>query len=86
MKRHLTSMTAGLAVGITLAVVVACAAGAWFYSTHHFRTLIANERSMALAQGEIMRAALEHQMMENDRRPRQPRPDQLQELGFGPKE
>ena len=67
MKRRLTSMTAGLAVGITAAVVVACAAGAWLYSLHHFRTLIANERSMALAQGEIMRTALEHQMMENDR-------------------
>ena len=60
-------MTAGLAVGITAAVVIACAAGAWLYSTHHFRTLIESERSMALAQGEIMRAALEHQMMENDR-------------------
>jgi PAS domain S-box-containing protein len=67
MKRRLSSMTAGLAVGITAAVVVACAAGAWLYSRHHFRTLIANERSMALAQGEIMRTALEHQMMENDR-------------------
>jgi PAS domain S-box-containing protein len=67
MRRRLTSMTAGLAVGITAAVVVACAAGAWLYSRHHFRTLIANERSMALAQGEIMRTALEHQMMENDR-------------------
>jgi PAS domain S-box-containing protein len=67
MKRRLTSMTAGLAVGITAAVVLACAAGAWLYSSHHFRTLIANEKSMALAHGEIMRAALEHQMMENDR-------------------
>jgi len=65
--RRLTGMTAGLAVGITAAVVVACAAGAWLYSRHHFSTLIANERSMALAQGEIMRTALEHQMMENDR-------------------
>ena len=60
-------MTAGLAVGITAAVAVACAAGAYFYSVHHFRTLIAAERSTALAQGELMRAALEHQMMENDR-------------------
>jgi len=67
MKRRLTSMTAGLAVGITAAVTVACAAGAYFYSVHHFRTLIAGERSTALAQGELMRAALEHQMIENDR-------------------
>ena len=67
MKRRLTSMTAGLAVGITTAVAIACTAGAYFYSVHHFRTLIAGQRSTALAQGELMRAALEHQMMENDR-------------------
>jgi PAS domain S-box-containing protein len=60
-------MTAGLAVGISAAVAIACAAGAYFYSVHHFRTLIAGEKSTALAQGELMRAALEHQMMENDR-------------------
>ncbi|HSD26327.1 MAG TPA: ATP-binding protein [Vicinamibacteria bacterium] len=60
-------MTAGLAAGIVAAVAVACAAGAYFYSVHHFRTLMANERMTALAQGELMRAALEHQMMENDR-------------------
>lgn len=67
MQRRLTSMTAGLAVGITAAVAIACATGAYLYSAHHFRTLIAHERSTALAQGELMRAALEHQMMENDR-------------------
>jgi PAS domain S-box-containing protein len=67
MRRRLTSTTAGLAAGITAAVATACAAGAYFYSVHHFRTLIASERSTALAQGELLRAALEHQMMENDR-------------------
>jgi PAS domain S-box-containing protein len=67
MRLRLTSMTAGLAAGITAAVAVACAVGAYFYSAHHFRTLIASEKTTALAQGEIMRAALEHQMMENDR-------------------
>jgi len=67
MRRRLTSMTAGLAAGIVAAVAVACAAGAYFYSAHHFRTLMAGERATALAQGELMRAALEHQMMENDR-------------------
>ncbi|HKZ30871.1 MAG TPA: ATP-binding protein [Vicinamibacteria bacterium] len=60
-------MTAGLTAGITAAVAIACAVGAYVYSVHHFRTLIASERATALAQGEIMRAALEHQMMENDR-------------------
>ncbi|HSL23962.1 MAG TPA: ATP-binding protein [Vicinamibacterales bacterium] len=67
MQPRLTSMTAGLAIGITAAVAVACAAGAYFYSKHHFDTLLQNERATALAQGELMRAALEHQMIENDR-------------------
>lgn len=67
MQPRLTNMTAGLAIGITAAVAVACAVGAYFYSVHHFETLLANERSMAVAQGELMRVALEHQMIENDR-------------------
>ncbi|HEU4787935.1 MAG TPA: ATP-binding protein [Gemmatimonadaceae bacterium] len=67
MRPRLTSTTAGLAIGITAAVAIACAAGAYFYSVHHFQTLIENERRTALAQGELMRAALEHQMIENDR-------------------
>lgn len=60
-------MTAGLAAGITAVVVAACAAGAYLYSIHHFRDLLETERSTALAQAELMRAALEHQMIENDR-------------------
>ena len=67
MTLRLTSMTAGLAVGITAAVALACAAGAYFYSVHHFQSLLDNERSTALGQGEVMRVALEHQMIENDR-------------------
>jgi PAS domain S-box-containing protein len=65
--RHFTSMTAGLAAGITTVVVAACAAGAYLFSLHHFNDLLETERSTALAQGQLMRAALEHQMMENDR-------------------
>lgn len=67
MRPRLTSMTAGLAIGITAAVALACAVGAYFYSVHHFDALLENERATALAQGELMRAALEHQMIENDR-------------------
>ena len=67
MRRYFTSMTAGLAAGITTVVMAACAAGAYFYSVHHFRDLLETERSTALAQAELMRAALEHQMIENDR-------------------
>lgn len=67
MRARLSSMTAGLAVGITAAVAAACAVGTFFYSRHHFATLLETERSTALAQAEVMRAALEHQMIEDDR-------------------
>jgi len=67
MRPRLTSMTVGLTVGITAAVAAASLAGAYFFSVHHFGSMLATERSTALAQGELMRAALEHQMMENDR-------------------
>jgi len=62
-----TSMTVGLAVGITAAVAAACAAGAYVYSLHHFESLIETARTTALAEGELITAALEHQMIENDR-------------------
>jgi PAS domain S-box-containing protein len=67
MTPRLTGMTAGLAAGITAAVALACAVGAYVYSAHHFNTLLESDRATALAQGELMRAALEHQMIENDR-------------------
>lgn len=67
MKFRLSGMTAGLAVGISAAVVCASAAGAYLYSLHHFDELLETARGTALAQGELMRAALEHQMIENDR-------------------
>jgi PAS domain S-box-containing protein len=67
MKLRVTGMTAGLSAGITAAVVAACLAGAYLYSIHHFDSLIETARQTALAQGELMQAALEHQMMENDR-------------------
>jgi PAS domain S-box-containing protein len=67
MKLRFASMTAGLAVGVTAAVVAACTAAAYVYSRHHFQALLADARSSALAQGELIRVALEHQMIENDR-------------------
>jgi PAS domain S-box-containing protein len=60
-------MTVGLALGITLAVAVASGVGAYLYSVHHFDTLVETARTTALAEGELVRAALEHQMIENDR-------------------
>jgi PAS domain S-box-containing protein len=67
MKLRFASMTAGLAVGVTAAVVAACTAAAYVYSVHHFQRLLETARTTALAEGELIRAALEHQMMENDR-------------------
>jgi two-component system, NtrC family, sensor kinase len=60
-------MTAGLAAGVTAAVVIACATGAYLYSSHHFNTLLETARTDALAEGELIRVALEHQMIENER-------------------
>jgi PAS domain S-box-containing protein len=67
MRLRLRGMTAGLAVGITVAVALASAAGAYLYSIHHFKTMLGTARQAALAQGHLIRVALEHQMMENDR-------------------
>jgi PAS domain S-box-containing protein len=67
MRPRLTGTTVGLAVGITAAVATACAIAAYFYSIHHFDSLLETARETTVAEGELIRAALEHQMMENDR-------------------
>jgi PAS domain S-box-containing protein len=67
MKPSFGSMTAGLAVGITAVVVLACAGSAYLYSQHHMQTLLETARNTALAEGDLIRVALEHQMIENDR-------------------
>jgi len=66
-KPSFASMTVGLAVGVTAAVVLACAGGAYLYSQHHMQSLLENARATALAEGDLIRVALEHQMIENDR-------------------
>jgi PAS domain S-box-containing protein len=60
-------MTIGLAVGVTAAVVLACAVGAYLFSQHHMQSLLETARTTALAEGDLIRVALEHQMIENDR-------------------
>jgi PAS domain S-box-containing protein len=67
MKPSFGSMTAGLAVGITAVVVLVCAGSAYLYSQHHMQTLLETARNTALAEGDLIRVALEHQMIENDR-------------------
>jgi PAS domain S-box-containing protein len=66
-KPSFASTTAGLAVGVTAAVVLACAGGAYLYSQHHMQSLLETARATALAEGDLIRVALEHQMIENDR-------------------
>ena len=66
-KPSFGGMTAWLAVGITAAVVVACAGSAYLYSEHHMKSLLDTARTTALAEGDLIRVALEHQMIENDR-------------------
>jgi PAS domain S-box-containing protein len=67
MKLRSVSMTVALALGITMAVVIACTAASYIYSVHHFQSLLETARNTALAEGDLIRVALEHQMMENDR-------------------
>jgi PAS domain S-box-containing protein len=67
MKLRFAGMTVALAVGITAAVVLACSIAAYIYSTYHYRALLETARAAALAEGELIRVALEHQMIENDR-------------------
>ncbi|HEX2331452.1 MAG TPA: ATP-binding protein [Candidatus Angelobacter sp.] len=67
MKLRFAGTTVGLALGLTAAVVLACGVAAYFYSTHHFKSLLEMARTNALAEGELIRSGLEHQMLENDR-------------------
>lgn len=66
MNARLTNTSTALAVGITAAVTIACAAGAYLYSARHFDSLIANERNHALEKAELIRSALEHGMLQDD--------------------
>ena len=67
MKLRSASMSVVLALGITVAVVIACTAASYIYSVHHFKSLLETAQHTALAEGDLIRVALEHQMIENDR-------------------
>jgi len=66
-KPSFAGTTVGLAVGVTAAVVLACAGGAYLYSQHHMQSLLGMARATALSEGDLIRVALEHQMIENER-------------------
>jgi len=67
MKVLFSRTSVGLAVGITVAVAGAFAASAYLYSRHYYQTLLESARRTAAQQGELVRDALEHQMLEKDR-------------------
>ena len=67
MNMRVSKTSTLLAVGITAAVTLACGAGAYLYWQRHFDTLVANERAHALQKAELIRGALEHGMLEDDR-------------------
>jgi len=67
MRPRLTSMTVGLAIGVTAAASLASATGAYLYSIRHSETLLNTVRRNALDQAELIRGALEHAMLEDDR-------------------
>ena len=67
MKLRVASSAVSLALGVTVVVAATTALAAYLYSFHHFDSLIQTTRAAGVAQGELIRAALEHQMMERDR-------------------
>jgi PAS domain S-box-containing protein len=67
MKVFFSRTSVGLAVGITVAVAGAFAASAYLYSQRYFETLLDSARETAKVKGDLMREALEHQMLEKDR-------------------
>ena len=67
MNLHLTRTAAGLAAPITISVAVAVGIGANLFYRHHSRTLLESARATAVGRGEVIREALEHQMLEKDR-------------------
>jgi len=67
MTPRLSRTTARLVAAITVAVSTAVAVGAYSYSRRHYETLLGAARENAMVQGELIREALEHQMLKNDR-------------------
>ncbi len=66
-KRGLTGATLGVPLAVTVLVIVACTAVGYLYSAHHFDGLLESARGSARAEAELIRTALEHEMMDNDR-------------------
>ena len=67
MQLRFASMTVGLTLGVTAAVMGACGAAAYVYSVHHFNSILEMARTNALTEADLIHTALEHAMLNNDR-------------------
>lgn len=67
MKTRLNNTTVLATVAIVVIVVAATTTGAALYASHHYDRLLDAARDTVQSQSEMIRIALEHQMVENDR-------------------
>jgi PAS domain S-box-containing protein len=67
MRFRLAGSALSLAIGVTVVAASVSGVAAYLYSSHHFESLLDTTRRAGVAQGELIRAALEHQMIEKDR-------------------
>jgi len=67
MRLRLAGSALSLAIGVTAVAAGVSGLAAYLYSAHHFESLLDTTKRAGVAQGELIRAALEHQMIEKDR-------------------
>ena len=67
MRIRLAGSALSLAIGVTVVAASVYGLAAYLYSAHHFESLLDTTKRAGVAQGELIRAALEHQMIEKDR-------------------
>ena len=67
MRFRLAGSALSLAIGVTAVAAGVSGLAAYLYSSHHFESLLDTTKRAGVAQGELIRAALEHQMIEKDR-------------------
>jgi PAS domain S-box-containing protein len=67
MRIRLAGSALSLAIGVTVVAASVSGLAAYLYSAHHFESLLDTTKRAGVAQGELIRAALEHQMIEKDR-------------------
>ena len=67
MRRQVLKMTTVLATAVTVVVVAAVATGGLLLGRHHYNHLLEQARVGAHQEADLIRMALEHQMLENER-------------------